>query len=304
MSYLKELIKLGFLVEEGAVDKVKGLDEKEFEKLIDFLKKEKTFIISRDLIKRILREEIRILKTFKPVKTYSISDLVNMLNQRYDSLQKILIKKLELKNIVSINKCSRGVVSVIGLVKDIEEKGNDFVVKLEDPTGELQAIIPKNLGKTLSLDDVVALSGNFRNKILFADKLLFPDVPLRSANYSSEPIKIAFLIQDKKYDADYCIYSNKIKDNIKNKVYEITNPSMVEIGGLIIFIIHGFDPFNILKKRYVNLDNTDFLVELIPDILFTDKNINTNYKGISIVSNSRIIDLKTREIINMEKVSR
>jgi len=299
MSYLKEFIKLGFLVEEDAVDRVKNLDEKDFEKLIDFLKKEKTFILSKNLIKRILREEIRILKTFKPVKTYSFNDFVNMLNQRYDLLQKILVKKLELKNIVSINKCSRGIVSVIGLIKEIKEKGNDFVIELEDPTGELQAVIPKNLGKTLSLDDVVALSGRFSNKILFADKLLFPDVPLRSANYSSEPIKIAFLKKEEKYDADYCVFTDKIKDNIKNKVHKITNPSIVEIGGLIILIIHRFDPFNILKKRYVNLDNTDFLIDSAPDILFTDKNINTNYKGISIVSNNKIINLKTREITNI-----
>jgi len=299
MSYLKELIKLGFLVEEGAVDRVKSLDEKEFEKLIDFLKKEKTFILSKNLIKRILREEIRILKTFSPVKSYSINDFVNMLNQRYDSLQKILVKKLELKNVVSINKCSRGIVSIIGLVKEIEEKRNDFTVKLEDPTGELQTVVPKNLGKILSLDDVVAVSGNFRNKILFADKILFPDVPLRSANYSKDIIKVAFLIEDKKCDTDYCIYTDKIKDNIKNKVYKITSPSMIEIGGLIILIIHSFDPFDVLKKRYVNLENTDFIIEPIPDILFTDKNINTNYKGISIVSGGSIIDFKTRDITNI-----
>jgi DNA polymerase II small subunit/DNA polymerase delta subunit B len=299
MSYLKELIKLGFLVKEDAVDRVKSLDEKEFEKLIDFLKKEKTFILSKNLIKRILREEIRILKTFNPAKSYSINDFVNMLNQRYDSLQKILVKKLELKNVVSINKCSRGVISVIGLVKEIEEKRNDFIVKLEDPTGELQAVIAKNLTKILSLDDVVALFGNFRNKILFTDKLLFPDVPLRSANYSKDMIKVAFITGDKKCDADYCVYIDKIKDNIKNKVYEITNPSIVEIGGLIILIMHGFDPFNVLKKRYVSIEKTDFIIEPIPDVLFTDKNVNTNYKGISIVSSGSIIDLKTRDMTNI-----
>jgi hypothetical protein len=34
----------------------------------------------------------------------------------------------------------------------------------------------------------------------------------------------------------------------------------------------------------------------VPDVIFTDKNVNMSYKGISIVSKNKVIDLKTREV--------
>jgi hypothetical protein len=63
----------------------------------------------------------------------------------------------------------------------------------------------------------------------------------------------------------------------------------------VFLLLLGFDPLDVLKKRCVSIDNADFLVEPSPDIVFTDKDVNTNYKGISIVSKDKIIDLKTRE---------
>jgi len=299
MDYFRELTKLGFLVEENAVNIVKNLNEEEFKKLVDNLRKEKTFILTDSLIKNILTEDIRIIKIFEPIKTLSVQDYVKILNERYRSLQDILIKKLELNNVVSINKCGSGSVSVIGLVKTKEEKNEDYIVLLEDSTGEIKTIVPKNLGERLYLDDVIAFSGKINNKILFVERLLYPDVPLRPVNYSKESIKVAFLSNENDCDAHYCIYKNKVKDKIKNKTYNVTNPSIITINNIVILIVHGFDPLDILKKRYVNLENTDFIIEPIPDILFTDKDVNTNYKGISIVSKNKIIDLKTREVSNI-----
>jgi len=299
MNYLKELTKLGFLIEENAVDIVKNLNKEDFEKIVNNLKKEKKFILTNTLIKNILADDVRILKLFKPIETLSVQDYVKMLNERYKSLQDILIKKLELKNVVSINKCSSGSASVIGLVKTKEEKNDGYLVSLEDPTGEIKTIIPKKLGEKLSLDNVVALSGRINNKILFVERLLFPDVPLRPVNYSKESIKVAFSLDKKDYNVNYCIYKNEIKDKIKNKTYNITNPSIVSINNIVILIVRGLNPLEILKKRYVNLENTDFIIEQVPDILFTDKDVNTNYKGISIVSKDKIVDLKTREVSNI-----
>jgi len=299
MNHIKNLISLGFLVDEDAINSLEKLNEEEFYKIVENLKKENIFIITSFVIMKILTEEIKILKTFKPNKKFTIQDYVKMLNERYSHLQGILVKKLELTNIVSINKCSSGNVSVIGLVKTKEEKNEEFIISLEDQTGEIKVVIPKNLGEKLSLDDVIAVSGNINNKILFAEKLLYPDVPLRPVNYTSESIKIAFLIDNKKADVEYVIYKDRIEDKIKHKIYEITNPSIIKIKNIIVLIAFGFDPFDILKKRFVNIENTDFLIDIVPDILFTDKDINTNYKGISIVAQNKIIDLKTREVNNI-----
>jgi DNA polymerase II small subunit/DNA polymerase delta subunit B len=294
--HVKNLINLGFLLDQDAANIVEKLNEEEYQKLIEGLLKENKLMISSSLIKNILTSEVRILKEFRVRKLFTIQDYVKIMNDRYNFLQNILIKKLELSNIVSINKCSGGDASIIGLVKHKEERDENYVISLEDPTGEIQVIIPKNLGEKLSLDDAVAVSGRINNKILFADKLLYPDIPLKPVKYSLESIRIAFLSDENKADANYLVYKNRIEDKIKNKTYEITNPCIFEVGNVVILIVLGYDPLDVLKKRYVNIENSDFLIEIPPDILFTDRDVNSNYKGISILSLNKIIDLKTREI--------
>jgi hypothetical protein len=168
---------------------------------------------------------------------------------------------------------------VIGLVKEKNENGNNFIISLEDTTGDVKAVVSKDLGEKLALDDVIALSGNINNKILFADKLIYPDVPIRQVNYSKVPIKIAFLEEGKGCDADYIFHRDEVVDKIKDRNYAIANPYLSEIDDILILTIFGFNPLEVLRKRYVSIENTDFLINSVPDIIFTDKDVNTNYKG-------------------------
>jgi len=294
-NHVKNLINLGYLVDESIISLVENIDEDNFYKLIEGLKRENSFLVTNDLIKKILVRDVNIVKEFRAFKKFTVQDFVKNLNEKYITLQSILLKRVEFSDLVSINKLSSGSVSVIGFVKEKTEKENDFLVVLEDPTGDVQALIQKSLGEKLALDDVVAVSGRMNNKILFADKLVYPDVPIRPVNYASDSIKIAFLGEDKDCDADYIFSNGKIKDNARGKHYEITNPCLVEIGGILILTVFGFNPLDVLRKRYVSIDNSDFIIDTVPDIIFTDKEVNTNYKGITIVSLNKLIDLKTRE---------
>jgi len=294
-SHVKNLVNLGYLVDQETVDLIENLNENDFYKLVEGLKKENPFMINKDLINKIVVSDVKIIKNFMPVKKFTVQDFVRNLNERYITLQSILLKRVDFSDLVSINKISSGSASIIGLVKNKNEKEENLLVTLEDPTGDIQAIVPKNLGEKLVLDDVIAVSGKINNKIFFVDKLIYPDVPIRTVNYSLNSVKIAFL-ENKEVGADYLIYREKIVDKIKNKIYAITNPCLVEIEGVLILILLGFNPLDVLRKRYVNVENTDFLIEPAPDIIFTDKDVNTNYKGITIVSLNKLIDLKTREI--------
>jgi hypothetical protein len=295
-SHVKNLINLGFLVDEEITEEVENLDEETFYKLIDNLKKEKAFIISKELLNNILSKEIEIMKQFKPVDSFTVQDFVKTLNERYNFLHDILLNKVELKNIVSINKAGNGNVSIIGMVKEITEKNNKSIVVLEDPTGDIETLIDKNLAEKLCLDDVIAVSGNINNKILFADKMLFPGIPLRPVNYSQESLKIAFLSSKKPNNAEYIVYKDKIKDKIKKKTYDIKEPCFFKIKNVVILVAFDFDPLSIINKRYINKKNTDFLIDDVPDVLLTDKKMNMSYKGVSIVSVDNIINLKTREV--------
>lgn len=295
-DHIKNLMNLGFLLDSDTAEIVKNLDEENFYRLVEGLKNEKSVVLSKQLIKKLLSKEVNIIRTFKPVQSFTVQDFVKTLNEKYSFLQKILLGKLELSNVVSINKFSSGDVSIIGLVKIKEEKDDNYIVIFEDPTGEVQSVISKNLGEKLSLDDIVAVSGKINNKILFVDNLIFPDVPLRPVTYSLEDVKIAFSDNVVDQKIDYLIFKNKVEDKIKSKSYEIVNPSIFEIERVVILLVFDSNPLEVLKKRYVTIGNTDFLIDPVPDIVFTNKEINTNYKGISIVSNNKIIDLKTREV--------
>ena len=295
-NHIKNLINLGYLVDESIVKLIENIDEDNFYKLVEGIKKENSFMITNELVKKILVRDVGITKEFTPHKKFTVQDFVKNLNEKYNALQSILLKRLEFSDLISINKISSGNVSVIGFVKDKTENGDNFITNLEDPTGVVQTVITKPLGEKLSLDDVVAVSGRMNNKILFADKIIYPDVPLRPVNYASENVKIAFLEENKDCKADYVFFKNKIKDNIKDKIYSIKNPCLIEISGILILIMPGFNPLETLRKRYVNIENTDFIIDPVPDIIFTDKDVNINYKGITIVSLNKMIDLKTREI--------
>jgi len=298
-SHMKNLTNLGFFVDESVVRLIESLNENDFYKLMEEVKKENPLIVNKELINKVVINDVKIIKNLVPINKFTVQDFIKNLNERYSCLQNILLRRVEFSDLVSINKLSNGNASIIGLVKGKVEKEEDLLVTLEDSTGDVQVIVPKSLGEKLCLDDVVAVSGKINNKILSADALVYPDVPIRPVNYTSKSVKIAFLEANKEYDSDYLFYREKILDKVKGKTHITTNPYMSEVDGVIILTLFGLNPLDAIRKRYVNIESTDFIIDPIPDIIFTDKDISTNYKGITIVSINKIIDLKSREVSNI-----
>jgi len=298
MSNLNELAKHGFFVEPNSVEKIENIKPDKFKELLDYVEKENIVVISKDIIDKFTGNGIKLLKTFTILTKYSVNDYVKILNETYSTLKDILFKKIDTKNLVSINKCGTGKTSIIGMVKEKEKQAENFLITFEDPTGEVKCITPKDLGEKLSIDDVVAVSGNINNKIFFVEKVVFPDVPLRQPNYSQHEIKVVFT--EKKCDADYIIRRKKLYDKVKNKNIEISYPALFSINNVTILVALGVEPLDVLRRRYININNSHFIIEPVPDIFFTDKNINFNYKGITIVSEDNIIDLKTRNIFSLK----
>ncbi len=296
MNYLKRLMNQGFLVEQNVIPSLERLDEASFQRILENLQKEKAFMLSANVLNRFLQDKkVEIIKTFETVKKLSVKDYVALLNERYEKLQQILLKKLDQTNLVSINKATNGAATLIGLVKKIEEKNNDDLITIEDQTGEMDTFVPKKFSEKIKQDDVVAISGIIKNKTLYADNIVYPDIPLRQVNYSKDDIIVSFSEKDKK--ADFVITNNKIIDNLKNEIHEISNPSIIRIDNVTILVAHSFDPLEILRRRFIHHNYSDFIIDPVPDILFTDKSINTNYKGVSIVSEIKL-NLKNREILS------
>jgi len=120
-----------------------------------------------------------------------IQDFVNYFNARYKILEKMLLQRPEMQNITSIarliNKQDKETVSVIGMVTEKRTTKNDNILaKIEDNTGQINVVFSKNKpemmaqAKDLVLDEVVGIVCSTGDNILFANALLFPDVPLQT----------------------------------------------------------------------------------------------------------------------------
>lgn len=318
---LKEIMKLGILVEPDVVDNIKNISKEDEAILIKRIKEDRPLVLSNEILKSYLKKtSFKIVKYFRKTDVKSMQDTINLLNEKYKDLQQILVNKADISNITSINKCSSGRVGVIGIVGNIEEKGLNIIFNLEDPTGIIDASIKKELAKDLCPEDIIYANGTISNKILFIESFAWPDAPLRQPPLTKEEILLCFLnnndLSNADAEADYyfilnCDNKEKLiekhprstffilseKYSIKDKIIEIPSPCIVNVDGINILILKDFDPLISIKKRYVNQTGFEFIINPIPDIIFNDKGVDSNYKGISIISKNKIINLKTREIM-------
>lgn len=124
-------------------------------------------------------------------KKRTIQDFVNYFNARYKMLEKMLINRPEIENMTSIgrllNKKDRENVSVIGMVTDKQVTANkNIIMKVEDPTGIVSVLFSKNkpelytLAEDVMLDEVIGISGTSGDKIIFANTLVLPDIPIQT----------------------------------------------------------------------------------------------------------------------------
>ncbi|PIN73543.1 DNA polymerase II [Candidatus Woesearchaeota archaeon CG10_big_fil_rev_8_21_14_0_10_45_16] len=121
-------------------------------------------------------------------KKYAPDDFATFFMSRYRFIEGILRHRQELENTLSINRVSakkeKENISVIGLVAEINEtaKGN-VILTLEDPTGRIKILIMKDkkdlyaLSQDLVVDEVIGVSGTSGDNIIFANNIVWPDIP-------------------------------------------------------------------------------------------------------------------------------
>ncbi len=225
----QELEKMGYLL--GAdidvenippefVDYLERLDKKPL--VLDslvyeaFLKQQNT----KQVIKR--KEDVesyqnlKILKNYEQSKNYkklNISDWVSYFNIKYNQSSKLLMNRVDLKDTVSIGRMGssqgRNSHSIIAMVseKRVTAKGN-ILIKLEDPTGNILAIVSQNnkemmeKSKEVVLDEVAGFKGTKSGIFFFIKEIIFPDIPEIPIKKAPLPGKAAFI-------SDLHIGSNK-----------------------------------------------------------------------------------------------
>lgn len=337
---ISKFSKLGFFLQPDLLNFLLENPEK-IERVVEEIKKRKITqkFLSLNLFPSLQTKEIRVkvIKKLEKKEKVSVDNLVEMLSSRYKKLQKFLIKRMELTNLLSINKISprSKKFSIIGLVREIDEELNS--ITLEDLTGEINLKV-ENVSDLVE-DEVIGVVCERRGDDIFAIKILHPDIPTyREIGKSKEEIKIlisSFLpkkIETISFDILWILkYKDQIKvkpENLKFFCFDenVTDPSLIEINGVKFFISSGKflkeyeKKFNLpklktllkmLKKRHLNPKiseenlNEIFLLDVLPDVIVVkgEKTDFLNYKGITLIccgEKGVLINLKTRDVLKID----
>lgn len=153
----------------------------EIQKILEKIKSLKISTITLDIIEDIIKlVELKILKNFSyEEKTYTVEDYIKFFNNRYEKLKQIIAKRIDLINLISINKISDRTkkFSLIALVK--EKNIGENSITIEDGTEELTVFFHEMTDfDFILLDEVVGLVCEKEYDKVFVDKTIWPDVSL------------------------------------------------------------------------------------------------------------------------------
>lgn len=134
-----------------------------------------------------------------------LSDFVNHFNSRYGRISEMLRARPEMKNLTSIGRLpgikEREEVSLIGIVDGKREtRSGHYVVDIEDETGQTKVLLPKNSPSARKADEIVedeilAIRGQAGHEIVFAEEVVFPDVP-QATTWPGRSKNVAVMISD------------------------------------------------------------------------------------------------------------
>jgi len=112
----------------------------------------------------------------------SIEDFIAYFNSRFEKLSKILRRRIRPTPISTLHRLNGEQVEVIGIVNSVRETQNSAIIELEDKTGIVNVIATdklKDLALELLGDEVIGVIGTVRGKNIIADRIIFPDIPMK-----------------------------------------------------------------------------------------------------------------------------
>ncbi|MBD3247020.1 hypothetical protein GF378_00165 [Candidatus Pacearchaeota archaeon] len=152
-------------------------------------------------------------------KKLDVKDFVVYFRNRLKMMRKFIQQHSDMKKLVSINKISGNTqgCSVIGLVSEKRiTKNKNILLEVEDLTGSIRVLINKNKpdlyeeAQNITLDSVMGFSGGGNSEILFANKIVFPDLMLPERKRSNKE-EIALFIGDLHVGSENFMEENFLK---------------------------------------------------------------------------------------------
>ena len=139
-------------------------------------------ILTNNLLKEFLETskiKFKIDKRFEEVKEVKIKEVLEFFKYKFNFISNLLKKKIELLNLISINKISprSRKFSIIGIIREIDEPSNKILI--EDLTGSLEVFIEKSNLKFLVEDEVLGFYCVRKEGRVVVERIVFPDIPLK-----------------------------------------------------------------------------------------------------------------------------
>ncbi|HLC54139.1 MAG TPA: metallophosphoesterase [Candidatus Nanoarchaeia archaeon] len=130
----------------------------------------------------------------KNTKKIEVADFVGHFRSRYHQIQRLLMQRPDIQNLVSINKIGRDRqrFAVIGIVCEKRiTKNKNLIITFEDLTGRTKGIVKRGhecftKAAELQLDDVVALKVSGNNELLMIQDIIFPDAFKEKVRFNRE----------------------------------------------------------------------------------------------------------------------
>tara|TARA_B100002003_G_C14136935_1_gene546821 strand:- start:170 stop:1744 length:1575 start_codon:yes stop_codon:yes gene_type:complete len=193
------------------------------------------------------QKDVKILFSYdEESKKRTVQDFVNYFNKRFDALEKILKNRSELQNLLSIKrvqqKREKDNLSIIGLVnsKSLTKNGN-LIFNVEDKTGSINVLVNKNKpelfnqSKDIVPDEVIGIVGVNGENILFANNVIWPDVPSNKILKKSDDETYAVFLSDLHIGSDTFLGDN-LNKFINWMRGEVGSDSQKELASKIKYI--------------------------------------------------------------------
>jgi len=235
-----------------AIENLKGkpvIQATDFEKKEQVIPIEKPVIVEKTDFKPLAKEydsQVEVLKNFRKEESISfgeLDDFVDYFKSRYSKLSDILHAR-NTEDLTSIEHLARrrhAKVKIIAIISEKKDTKNGHVfLKLEDPTGTADALIPQTnqplIRKSRSLieDEVLMFEGRLSKSLFIVDDFFEPDIPAREFRGIEEELLLG-AISDVHVGSRLFMQKNfeKMVDWLKGKVGD---ERQREIAGRVKYI--------------------------------------------------------------------
>jgi len=182
----------------------KGTDTTLYTKFLSYLTKEEP----KEKQPQKSNPNVKILFSYeKESKKREVQDFVQLFNARYKSMESLLRQRQELQNLTTINrilnKKERESTSIIAMVSEKSTtKNGNIMLTVEDPTGSIKVLVNKNKPELFNqasdivLDEIIGIVGVNGENIVFANNILWPEVPTNKDLKKSAEEEYAIFLSD------------------------------------------------------------------------------------------------------------